>query len=91
MASFLAFFSASFLAFLFLIRKKIIASQATFYDLYLASILCGIGFTMSIFVANLAMIGEDLLAAKLGVLLGSFLSAFLGILLLFFKKNLPLN
>jgi NhaA family Na+:H+ antiporter len=79
------------LAFFILIKKRVIKTKVSFYDFYLASILCGIGFTMSIFIANLAMTGEDLLAAKLGVLLGSFLSAFLGILLLSFKKNLPLN
>jgi NhaA family Na+:H+ antiporter len=78
-----------FLAFFVLIRMKVIKTKATFYDCYLAAILCGIGFTMSIFIANLALEGDQLLAAKLGVLLGSLAAAFLGILLLSFKKNLP--
>lgn len=43
-----------------------------------AGCLCGIGFTMAIFVASLAFVGESLNAAKTGVLLGSAVSALLG-------------
>ncbi len=48
------------------------------------SALCGIGFTMSIFIANLAFPGQaELLdSAKLGILLGSFVSGVIGWVLL---------
>ncbi len=51
-------------------------------------VLCGIGFTMSIFIASLAYgdIDPELITlAKLGILLGSFTSALLGYLLLRLK------
>ena len=47
--------------------------------------LCGIGFTMSLFIATLALEGvsdEVGAAARLGILIGSFLSAVTGFLLL---------
>ena len=45
----------------------------------LVGLLAGIGFTMSIFIAMLAFNDEELLrAAKLGVLLGSLMSATIG-------------
>ncbi len=54
-----------------------------------ASFLAGIGFTMSLFIAGLALDGELLTAGKIGTLLGSALSAILGLgLLLYF---LPRN
>jgi len=44
-----------------------------------AGLLCGVGFTMSLFVATLAFgKSEPLAAAKLGVLLGSALAALVG-------------
>lgn len=46
----------------------------------LVGLLAGIGFTMSIFIAMLAFADQDLLvAAKLGVLLGSLVAALLGL------------
>ncbi|AFY60599.1 Na+/H+ antiporter NhaA [Synechococcus sp. PCC 6312] len=47
-----------------------------------SGILAGIGFTMSLFIAGLALTGDLLDAAKLGILLGSALSAVVGMLLL---------
>ncbi|XOD70197.1 MAG: Na+/H+ antiporter NhaA [Sodalis sp. (in: enterobacteria)] len=51
-----------------------------------ASVLCGIGFTMSIFIANLAFQNQEdssqILMAKLGILYGSITAALLGYLLL---------
>ena len=42
------------------------------------SLLAGIGFTMSIFISSLSLVGEELVQAKIGILLGSGLSALLG-------------
>ncbi|MEK7992054.1 MAG: Na+/H+ antiporter NhaA, partial [Thiotrichaceae bacterium] len=49
-------------------------------DLYGVALLCGIGFTMSLFIGSLAFVGNDVLMneVRLGVLVGSFLSAALG-------------
>ena len=44
--------------------------------------LAGIGFTMALFIANLALPGPELSAAKVGILGGSLLSAVLGMTLL---------
>jgi NhaA family Na+:H+ antiporter len=54
--------------------------------IYGASLLCGIGFTMSLFIAALAFPGDRLLVdqAKVGILAGSFLSAIAGYLVLRF-------
>ncbi|MDX1476301.1 MAG: Na+/H+ antiporter NhaA [Saprospiraceae bacterium] len=48
------------------------------------AILAGVGFTMSIFIANLAFPGESLLidSAKVGILAGSVLSGLIGYLVL---------
>jgi len=47
-----------------------------------AGCLGGIGFTMSLFIAELALTGTLLDAAKVGTLLGSAVSAIVGLLLL---------
>lgn len=47
-------------------------------------ILAGIGFTMAIFIANLAYAPEQINAAKLGILTASLFSSVIGIALLFF-------
>jgi NhaA family Na+:H+ antiporter len=44
--------------------------------------LAGIGFTMAIFIAGLAFEGNLLDAAKVGIIVGSFLSAIVGVILL---------
>jgi NhaA family Na+:H+ antiporter len=51
--------------------------------------LAGIGFTMAIFIAGLALDGALLNAAKVGILAGSVLSAIAGVsmLVLFLPKN----
>jgi len=47
-----------------------------------AAFLGGIGFTMALFIASLGLSGTLLVAAKIGVLLGSFFSAVVGMLVL---------
>jgi NhaA family Na+:H+ antiporter len=55
-------------------------AYARWRELYGASLLCGVGFTMSLFIGALAFprSPEAVEAAKLGTLAGSFLSAIAG-------------
>ena len=55
-------------------------AHARWLELYGASLLCGVGFTMSLFIGALAFPNspEAIEAAKLGTLAGSFLSAIAG-------------
>lgn len=46
--------------------------------------LAGIGFTMSIFIANLAFTGDMLVAGKVGAITGSFISATVGLMILYY-------
>lgn len=59
---------------------------STWVQVYGLSVLCGIGFTMSLFIGMLAFAGEpDLIEeAQLGVIAGSLLSGLLGYLILRF-------
>ena len=69
-------------------RFKIAArpSGARWLQIYGASLLCGIGFTMSLFIGALAFPGSPQLVseAKSGILAGSLLSAIAGYLVLRF-------
>lgn len=60
-------------------------AKATWAQLYGVSLLCGIGFTMSLFIGALAFAGNDALgdATKIGVLAGSLVSAVAGYVALF--------
>ncbi|HEY6814591.1 MAG TPA: Na+/H+ antiporter NhaA [Croceibacterium sp.] len=64
---------------------------ASWGQIWGASVLCGIGFTMSLFIGALAFPHNPLLVeeAKLGVLGGSLISAVLGFLVLRFARPLP--
>lgn len=63
---------------------------ATWVQLWGTSVLCGIGFTMSLFIGALAFPGYPHLIeeAKLGVLGGSLISALMGFAILRFAKGL---
>ncbi|WP_031425489.1 Na+/H+ antiporter NhaA [Flavimarina sp. Hel_I_48] len=54
-----------------------------------ASFLAGIGFTMAIFVSNLAFDGDVIfnLSSKMGILIGSFVAAAIGYLVLRFNRT----
>ncbi|QIG54800.1 Na+/H+ antiporter NhaA [Altererythrobacter sp. BO-6] len=58
--------------------------HATWMEIYGVSVLCGIGFTMSLFIGGLAFPGNPLLVdeAKIGILTGSAISAILGYIVL---------
>lgn len=57
--------------------------NTTWYQIYALSALCGIGFTMSLFIGTLAFSNPDLAApVRLGVLSGSIVSATFGYLLI---------
>lgn len=57
-----------------------IPTGASWHHVYGAALLCGIGFTMSLFIGGLAFPGrpDEVDAAKLGTLAGSLLSAIAG-------------
>jgi NhaA family Na+:H+ antiporter len=57
---------------------------ATWLQIYAVAALCGIGFTMSLFIGALAFPGNALLIdeAKIGVIMGSVASALLGYVIL---------
>jgi len=66
--------------------------SVTWAQLYGVAILCGIGFTMSMFIGSLAFENANspyLYQDKLGILAGSFISALLGYFWL--RKTLPVQ
>jgi NhaA family Na+:H+ antiporter len=64
-----------------------------FSHVYGASVLCGIGFTMSLFIGMLAFensgTGEVILSDRLGILVGSLVSALMGYAVLHFVLPRP--
>jgi NhaA family Na+:H+ antiporter len=74
-------FSFSYLA----VKLKLASEPegVSWKKIYAASILAGIGFTMSLFIANLAFSSEEFLnIAKVGILAGSLLSGIVGFIIL---------
>ena len=64
---------------------------ASWTEIWGVSILCGIGFTMSLFISGLAFAGNALLIeeAKIGILMGSFVSAVVGYTILRMTTDHP--
>ncbi|CQI96959.1 Na+/H+ antiporter NhaA [Yersinia rohdei] len=86
----LGIFLFSWLAVKFGIAK--LPDDINFKQIFAVSVLCGIGFTMSIFIASLAFEGADIALmtySKLGILLGSTTAAVVGYSLL--RLALPVN
>ena len=74
-------FSFSYLA----VKLKLadVPAGVNWTKIYAASILAGIGFTMSLFIANLAFSSAELLnISKVGILTGSLLSGIIGFVIL---------
>lgn len=66
--------------------------KASFGHLYGVSLLCGIGFTMALFIGNLAFVSEDMAVyVRMGVISGSLLSAVGGYAVLRYLANRPLK
>ena len=71
------------------VKLKIASAPAgvNWRQIYSAGILAGIGFTMSLFIANLAFSNEELLnISKAGILIASLISGLIGFFIL--KKSL---
>jgi len=64
---------------------------ATWLQVYGVALLCGIGFTMSLFIGSLAFPGNALLIeeAKIGILMGSLIAALAGFAVLRFAPPHP--
>ena len=63
-------------------------AKATWPQVYGVSLFCGIGFTMSLFIGGLAFPDQPQAdAVKIGVIMGSVLSALAGIAVLWFAKR----
>ena len=75
------------------VRLARMPPNARWSELYGASVLCGIGFTMSLFIGPLAFEGSPLAIeeAKLGTLVGSLLSAVAGWVVLRFATPRPFS
>jgi NhaA family Na+:H+ antiporter len=80
-------FAAVWLAVRFGMARRLLG--ATWLQIYGVSLLCGIGFTMSLFIGALAFPARPLLVeeAKLGILTGSLLSALAGYAVLRFAPQ----
>ena len=73
------------------IKTKIaqMPNNSNWYNFYGVGVLTGIGFTMSLFVGNLAFVNnlEYMDGVKIGVLTGSLLSTLFGYFLLLFSSK----
>jgi NhaA family Na+:H+ antiporter len=69
-------------------RLAVLPEGISIKQIYGGAALCGIGFTMSLFIANLAFAGEPILdSAKIGILAASLISATFGLLVLYMTTS----
>lgn len=83
----LGIFGACFIAIKIGLAK--LPANASWLQFYAVSVLCGIGFTMSLFIGSLAFEGLGAVyntQVKIGVLAGSFASVFLACFILYMCK-----
>nr|WP_024968391.1 Na+/H+ antiporter NhaA [Pantoea sp. IMH] len=80
-------FGLSFLAILLGLARR--PDNSSWMQVYGVSVLCGIGFTMSLFIGNLAFAGSAALIdeVKIGVLAGSIIAGVMGMLILRFSSS----
>jgi Na+:H+ antiporter, NhaA family len=86
----LGIFGASWLA----VKTKLakLPHQITWWQIYGTALICGIGFTMSLFIASLAFEENQLTAlVRLGVFTGSILSGIAGYSILFLQQRKNYN
>ncbi len=82
-----------FIPIVFMVKTKIASKpeNTDWLQLYGASVLCGIGFTMSLFVALLSFNENinllELAEAKLGIIIGSIVSLIVGTTIIKFTKH----
>jgi NhaA family Na+:H+ antiporter len=63
-------------------------SGASWFQIYALSVLCGIGFTISLFIGGLAFDDQAMIdQVKIGVLVGSALSALFSAAIFWFARN----
>lgn len=77
-------------AFFVLVKTKLVKMPAgiSWYDVAALGCIAGIGFTMSVFITQLAFTADALVqSSKLMILLASFLAGVTGLLLFYFKKK----
>ncbi|MGM0667424.1 MAG: Na+/H+ antiporter NhaA [Bacteroidota bacterium] len=74
------------------LRLTLMPLGVSYLQLTGIAFLAGVGFTMSIFIANLAFAGnpEVINSAKIGIMAGSLISGLTGYLILRFSSRIPL-
>ena len=69
------------------LRLAVLPDDLNQLDLLGGGFLAGIGFTMALFIAGLALQNPLLDQAKLGIIMGSLLSALIGVLILIMNRK----
>lgn len=83
----LGIFTASFIVIKFKLAS--LPKNTNWLQFYGGIVLCGIGFTMSLFIAMLAFedASQEIINSRLGIFIGSLLSVFLGSLILLVRHR----